>query len=195
MDALIRKLQYKENFQCLVLGKPAEFTLPFSFDSKRMNKVYDLELIFTRSMEELNSSFDAFLNPRDDRKRWIAYPKKSSSLTSNLDRDLIWKRLEDLHHKPVAMISLDETWSAMRVRHEKDVKTIVKEKTSMPDALDALLENNPECRDYFNSLSPTNKKEYMRWVQSAKRDETLQKRLTKIKMLLQDKIPNPYSAR
>lgn len=195
MDALARKLQYKENFECLVLNKPAEFTFAFSYDSERNKKAYSLELIFVDSMKELIQSLPTFLEPNDDRLRWIVYPKKSSSITSDLNRDIIWQQLVEVSYKPVAMISLNETWSAMRIRHQDNVNTITKEKISMPEDLQNLLNGNPECRDYFNTLSATNKKEYMTWVQSAKRVETRQNRLAKTKMLLQDKIPNPYSGR
>ena len=195
MDELARKLQYKENFECLILNKPAEFTFVFSYDSDRIKDEYSLELIFVHSMEELNTSLPTFLKPNDDRLRWIAYPKKSSSIASDLNRDIIWKQLVELSYKPVAMISLNETWSAMRIRHQDDVNTIAKEKTSMPEELQKLLEGNPECRDYYNTLSATNKIEYMRWIQSAKRIETKENRLAKTKLLLQDKIPNPYSGR
>ncbi|MCG8607957.1 YdeI/OmpD-associated family protein, partial [bacterium] len=42
-----------------------------------------------------------------------------------------------------------------------------------------------KARDFFNSLSYTNRKEYARWIEAAKKDETKAKRLAKtIKNLL-----------
>jgi hypothetical protein len=49
----------------------------------------------------------------------------------------------------------------------------------LPDELETALDENPKARDFFNSLSYTNQKEYARWVESAKKAETKDRRLAK----------------
>ena len=195
MDSVARKLQYKENFRCLVLDNPANISWDFIFDETRREKKYDLEILFVYNLPELQDHLPHFLTADDDRLQWIAYPKKSGGLSSDINRDNIWTALTDLGHQPVSMISLDADWSIMRVRNSRFVKSKPKEKTTIPQALKSMLAKNPECHDYFHSLSNTNQKEYIQWINSAKKEETRSRRLTRTRSLLRDKVPNPYSGR
>ncbi len=195
MDKAGRKLQYKENFDCLILNNPDECNWTFPFDESRRKKNYNMEVLFLRSADEFFDSLPTFIGNPDDRLRWIAYPKKSGSIPSDLSRDFIWENLGPFSFQPVAMVSLDENWSAMRIRHSRFVKQKVVEKTAMPAELKALLTRNPACEDYFKTLSNTNQKEYIQWISSAKRADTRQRRLERTKTLLEDKVPNPYTSR
>jgi hypothetical protein len=47
----------------------------------------------------------------------------------------------------------------------------------VPDDLAQLLKKHPDAEAFFNKLSYTNRKEYARWITSAKREETRQRRL------------------
>jgi len=47
---------------------------------------------------------------------WISYPKQSSGIESDLNRDIIWRMMENTGWRPVAMVSIDNIWSAMRLR-------------------------------------------------------------------------------
>jgi hypothetical protein len=47
---------------------------------------------------------------------WISYPKQSSGIETDIHRDIIWKLMEATGWRPVAMVSIDDTWSAMRLR-------------------------------------------------------------------------------
>ncbi len=47
----------------------------------------------------------------------------------------------------------------------------------VPKVLQDLLDAQPEERDFFNSLSYTNRKEYVNWLESAKKEETRIQRL------------------
>lgn len=195
MDTAAGKLQYKENFDCLILNSPEAFNWPVGCDVQRKKTAYDFELLFVRSLEELIGLLPEFRENADDRLRWIAYPKRTGGIQSDLSRDIIWAELENIAFQPVAMVSLDSDWSAMRIRPDQFVKKKKPEKTGMPDELKKLLSDHPACRDYFSSLSRTNQKEYMHFISSAKRADTRSKRLQKTKMLLEDKIANPYASR
>lgn len=48
----------------------------------------------------------------------------------------------------------------------------------MPENLQILLIKNKNAATFFNSLAFTNRKEYVEWILSAKKEETKQKRLT-----------------
>jgi hypothetical protein len=55
---------------------------------------------------------------------------------------------------------------------------------TLPDDLAALLDADPEARTSFEALSFTNRKEYVSWLDSAKRPETRQRRLQQVGSLL-----------
>ncbi|MED4609299.1 hypothetical protein [Paenibacillus validus] len=54
---------------------------------------------------------------------WVAYPKKSSKLKSDITRDSGWEILQQAGYIGVSLISIDDTWSAFRLRQEKYVKS------------------------------------------------------------------------
>ena len=72
---------------------------------------------------------------------------------------------------------------------EKDVDL---ENLQIPHILDKALNENPFCREFYNSLSYSNRKEYANWVGSAKRAETQKKRLDQVIEMLKAGIKNPF---
>jgi len=50
---------------------------------------------------------------------WIAYPKGSSKLQTDLTRDQGWDALKEQDLMWLTLISIDETWSAFSLRHYK----------------------------------------------------------------------------
>jgi hypothetical protein len=46
---------------------------------------------------------------------WICYPKLTSTRAGELSRDGLWNEVSRFGLRPVAMIALDDTWSAMRL--------------------------------------------------------------------------------
>jgi len=83
-------------------GRPGDPVLVFAKDSKEL-------------MELGRPAFEA---AKEDTLSWIAYPK-AGKLGTDLNRDDIWKRLEKMGIRPVRMVSVDETWAAMRFRPGK----------------------------------------------------------------------------
>jgi uncharacterized protein YdeI (YjbR/CyaY-like superfamily) len=57
--------------------------------------------------------------------------------------------------------------------------------TALPPYLDKELQANPRAREHFEKLAPSCKRNYIAWVDSAKRDETKQKRLREMIGLLE----------
>lgn len=61
----------------------------------------------------------------------------------------------------------------------------------IPHDLQLLLDKNKSAQQFFSSLSYTNRKEYVRWIESAKRSETRSNRLTQTLEKLKAKLKNP----
>jgi hypothetical protein len=193
VEELKRKLQYKETYKCLVLNMPDDWReFIFTFDTHPSDTSYDIEIIFIKADKTLLKDLSRLKAASDDRIRWLAYPKKGGKLGTDLNRDGIVGVLSTFNFNAVAMISINDEWSAIRIRPAGMVKRMIHNDDSFPQELELLLRQCTECRNFFDSLSNTNKKEYIRWISSAKRPETKQVRLDKTKMLLQDKVPNPF---
>jgi hypothetical protein len=127
---------------------------------------------------------------------WVYYPKVSSGMKSDLTRDKGWDCLLAEGDKLtwISLISFDDTWSVFgfRAKTEADKKKDAKPKAEreifnwvnpqtkevkLPDDLAGALKKAKKEAAYFESLSFTNKKEYIEWIVTAKREETRAERI------------------
>lgn len=129
---------------------------------------------------------------------WIAYPKKSGKIQSDLIRNEGWKLVFSLYDG-VSSVSIDDDWSGLRFKskgssnstwvpmEERKTEGIdyVARTVSLPaDALKAL-KPYKGLEDFFYAMSFTHKKEYAESIVEAKKPETRQRRIEKmIEMLL-----------
>ena len=119
---------------------------------------------------------------------WLYYPKGTSKIQTDLTRDKGWNKLLKHEMQWISLISFDDTWSAfgMRLKTEADKKKEAQPKEReifkyidpqkkiiyLPDDFSAALKKSKKQESFFNSLSFTNRKEYVEWIVTAKRDET-----------------------
>jgi hypothetical protein len=54
---------------------------------------------------------------------WLAYPKKTGAIASDMSRERAWEAFAALDWRPVSQIAIDDTWSALRFRPLADVKS------------------------------------------------------------------------
>ena len=190
-----QKLKIKEGYTLLTLNAPADFktnlgALPagvkFSTTAKTFNQVH----WFVKNKAQLEEELDSVINLiKDDVVCWIYYPKGSSKIQTDLTRDKGWEPL--LKHKEmqwISLISFNDTWSSfgMRLQNDKDRKKEtapkereifkyidpVKKLTFLPEDFSVALQKAIKEEMFFNSLSFTNRKEYLEWIVSAKKEET-----------------------
>jgi len=73
--------------------------------------------LFTTSAANLSLCAPKVLNESGENTLvWIAYPKIGSGLVGDLSRDKIRAILSDLGWRAVAIVAIDEVWSALRFR-------------------------------------------------------------------------------
>lgn len=127
---------------------------------------------------------------------WVYYPKGTSKIQTDLTRDKGWDCLLAESDKLtwISLISFDDTWSVFgfRAKTEVDRKKEAKPKpereifkwvnpetkeVKLPEDVSGALKKNKKASDFFNALSFTNKKEYLEWIVTAKRDETRKERV------------------
>ena len=78
----------------------------------------DVVILFVRNEAELRASLPAAAEAASgDRLLWLAYPKLSSGIATDLSRDVITPLTHELAGLTgIALIAIDPTWSAMRLR-------------------------------------------------------------------------------
>lgn len=109
---LAQKLQLKPGLSIRVVNLPKGIVLELPVQPKSKNV-----LLFAASRVELARHARAILaKATDEDLIWIAFPKKSGSIQTDLDRDHGWEPVTEAGWKGVRLIAIDETWSAMRVR-------------------------------------------------------------------------------
>jgi predicted SnoaL-like aldol condensation-catalyzing enzyme len=54
---------------------------------------------------------------------WIAYPKQTSGVASDLSREAVRDAMHGAGWRAVSIVAIDEVWSALRFRPTKDVKS------------------------------------------------------------------------
>jgi hypothetical protein len=125
---------------------------------------------------------------------WTYYPKGTSGVRTDLSRDKGWDAImkhDDLQW--VNLISFDDTWSTFgfRLKTIKDKQKEQKTKerpifdyldaseriVRLPEDFEKALKKNKKANEFFQRLSFTNKKEYVEWIVTAKREETRNERV------------------
>jgi hypothetical protein len=199
---ILEKLQLKEEKNLLIQGLPSSVEKQFAKLAYNKNltpllktRKIDFALIFAINQLQLNNILkEVFPALHPESKLWIAYPKTTSKIVSDLNRDASWEILSKNDYEAVRQVTLDHVWTAMRFKKLDQIpnrnRTFVEFKSAnikvddfekrliaLPIELDKLFGAHEEAREFFVSLSILNQKEYLSWIQGAKKEETKQKRL------------------
>lgn len=192
---LAQKLKIKEGATLRTLHAPVDFKsvigdLPPGVTISEKTKSFDQVHWFVQTKAQLEEELDDVLSLlKEGVTLWFYFPKGSSKIQTDLTRDTGWESLQKRKSLQfLVLISFNETWSAfaLRLKTEKDKRKAavpkerpvfqyidpVKKQVFLPDDLASALKEAKEEKAFFESLSFTNKKEYVEWVVTAKRDET-----------------------
>ena len=126
---------------------------------------------------------------------WVAWPKKSGSIASDLYRDDSWGDAFQFGWEGVASASIDNDWTALRLRHVSMIKNrkravpMEERKTEGIDYINRTVTLPQDVVDamkpfkrlvaFFNSMAFTHKREYVEAIVAAKKTETRQCRIDK----------------
>lgn len=121
---LLKKLRYKSGQAAAVLNSPPGFSLG-NEASDSTDGICDFVLLFVnnaRDTEEWLPRVLPILN--EDALFWIAYPKQSSKIKTDINRDTLNAIVQNSsEYRAVSNVSVDETWSALRFRPQSKVNT------------------------------------------------------------------------
>ncbi|WP_063860409.1 MULTISPECIES: YdeI/OmpD-associated family protein [unclassified Paenibacillus] len=216
-NALAKKLRLGSCKRALIMNAPEGYLdmlnpLPEGVlltDRLEGTEAYDFVQVFVHTLTEVQQLAPKAIEAvTPEGMLWINYPKGTSKIKTDINRDSGWQTVTDLHFEGVSLVSIDETWSAMRFRPIGLVKTPRSERLAdranvkaesapgekvviVPDDLAETFRVNPSAADFFATLSYSNRKEYAQWITEAKREETRSTRVVKTVEKLQQGIKNP----
>ena len=125
---VFEKLQLTDEKNLLIQGLPSSIAKQFSKLSfaKNMtpllkNRKIDFALVFAVNENQLNGILKEVMpSLKDESKFWVAYPKVTSKIVTDLNRECSWNCLTCEGYESIERVELDHVWSAMRfVREEK----------------------------------------------------------------------------
>lgn len=196
LQTLIEKLQLKDEKNLLIQGLPSTVEKQFVKTSFAKNvtpllkaRKIEFALVFAISHKQLKDILtDVVPALHEDAKLWVAYPKVSSKIVSDLTRDCYWPCISQYGFESVRMITIDSIWTAKRFKKTDCIKkAFIADEISgvdmenrlitTPKELEVLFIKNKPAKAFFETLSFTNKKEYITWITGAKREETKLARL------------------
>ena len=131
-QTLFEKLQLKNERNLLVQGLPSTIEKQFvklSFAKNvtpllKMRKI-DFALIFALNQKQLNDILaEVFPALHTDAKLWIAFPKLTSKIVSDLNRCCTWEYLRNEGFESTDEVVLDYVWSALQFKRVEPVKTV-----------------------------------------------------------------------
>jgi hypothetical protein len=201
-NTIAQKLKINAGYTLLAINAPDDFkkglgAVPAGVKIVTNGKDYNQVHWFVLSKAQLEKEMSKIMKLlKEDVTVWVYYPKGSSKIQTDLTRDKGWDCLLSEKDKLtwISLISFDDTWSVFgfRPKSAADKKKEAKPKemreifnwvnpatkeVKLPDDLAAILKKNKKEAAFFDSLSFTNKKEYIEWIVTAKREETRKERL------------------
>jgi len=117
---LSKKLQVPNGKAVFLVDPPRDFGASLRISRKQEGAAV---LAFAANSRKLRANARAAIETaKADGILWIAYPK-AGQLDSDLNRDLLQKRMRGFGIEGVRLVSIDEVWSAMRFRPSRSAET------------------------------------------------------------------------
>ena len=212
-STISQKLKIKDGDSIVAVNAPADYKkslgpLPAGAKITDTTKSFDQVHWFVKDKAQMEKELKKVMALiKDHIICWIFYPKGTSKIQTDLTRDKGWDELLKHDMQWISLISFDDTWSAfgMRQKTEADKKKDKQPKeraifdyvdpvtktVKLPTDFEAALKKNKKQQAFFDSLSFTNKKEYIEWIVTAKREETRNERVTQSIERLSKEWKNP----
>ena len=190
-----QKLKIRKGYNLLTIHAPANFlddigAMPEGVITSDKAMAYQQIHWFVKDKAQVEKEVQAVVGLlKEGVLCWIYFPKSSSKIQTDLTRDSGWDALlkqKELHW--VSLISFNDTWSAcgmrlktagdqnkeelLKARPISDYIDAAKKTIRLPEDFNLQLQKAKKEKAFFDSLSFTNRKEYVEWIVTAKRQET-----------------------
>lgn len=123
-QTIFEKLQLKHEKTLLIQGLPSSIEKQFtklSFAKNLTPLLYsrkiDFALLFAVSESQLNAILrDIMPALKEDSKLWIAYPKQTSKIVTDLNKISSWQKLTSAGYESADQVPLDHVWVAVNFK-------------------------------------------------------------------------------
>lgn len=130
---LLEKLQLQDEKNVLIQGLPSSIEKQFvklsfakSITPLLKTRKIDFALIFAVNENQLSSILKEVLPClQAEGKFWIAYPKSSSKIVTDLNRSCSWNCVMNAGFESATEVALDHVWTAMRFERSEAAKPAV----------------------------------------------------------------------
>ena len=137
-QTLFEKLQLEDEKNLLIQGLPSTIEKQFSKLSFSKNvtpllktRKIDFALVFALNLKQLNKILSEVCPAlHHDGKLWISYPKATSKITSDLNRDCSWDSLIGQGFETGEIVELDYVWSALLFTRSEACECLEQSSTS-----------------------------------------------------------------
>ena len=127
LPTLFEKLQLKDEKNLLIQGLPSTIEKQFAKLSFAKNvtpllkiRKIDFALVFALNQTQLNAILAEVLPALQSKaKLWIAFPKLTSKIVSDLNRDCTWNYLRKNGFEGEEQVALDYVWNALQFRRSQ----------------------------------------------------------------------------
>lgn len=131
-QTIFEKLQLADEKNLLIQGLPSSIEKQFSKLSFAKNvtpllktRKIDFALVFAVNENQLNSILQEVMPAlKDETKFWVASPKATSKIVTDLSRECSWQKLTSAGYECVEQVTLDHVWIANRYSNADDVQEV-----------------------------------------------------------------------
>lgn len=121
---LAKKMKLKPGASAAIVNAPENYLNDLKHDteiSPKLTGKFDWIQIFAKNKKELDSLVPKAVKAlKPESILWLAFPKGSSKIQTDLTRDKGWEVLQGVDLKWVTLISVNENWSAFALRPYKE---------------------------------------------------------------------------
>jgi len=121
--SVAQKLLIKENFRILLLNEPQNYRAQLGELPSKVtiltepSGAVDLAQAFITSQKEMEATLKKIKSSlKPAALVWLTYPKGTSKTKTDINRDSIREYVEANGFKTVALVAVDDTWSALRLK-------------------------------------------------------------------------------
>lgn len=134
-QTILDKLALKNEKNILIQGLPSSIEKQFAKLSFSKNltpllktRKLDFALVFAVSENQLNSILmDIVPALKQETRLWVAHPKVTSKISTDLNRENSWSRLVGMGYETVETVSLDHVWQAISFNKTEEVAEVIEE--------------------------------------------------------------------
>lgn len=132
-QTIFEKLQLTNEKNVLIQGLPSSIEKQFAKLSFAKNltpllrsRKIDFALIFAVNESQLNGILQDIMPAlKMESKLWVAYPKTTSKIVTDLNRESSWNKLVAAGYESIEQVSLDHVWNAAKFRKPESMSVLL----------------------------------------------------------------------